>query len=165
MELSQVRSAGDCFELEYFQTENVYTTRAQLSDKHEIFAKFFIENKSALSIEKTENRVIMMNNRISLKRKGGFAMPDTKTVTVNGKKYPCKRYTTEELEETFSDCIVVLDDTRYKNMNLVSGILVDIFDISMKNKMREKYMEEGKNYDFLDLYPEPLLIGYKEFGL
>lgn len=87
------------------------------------------------------------------------------TINVDGKSYSSKRYSLKELEDLFSGRVVVLKDVIFKNMNLVSGILVNVCSLEEKNDMRLKIINEGKDYTVWDLSPEPLLIGYQEFRL
>ena len=82
---------------------------------------------------------------------------DMKTITFNGNQYECKMYSSEELYKMFHGYAVALEDTKTKDMNLVSGILVDVFDSDDRNLMREKYMIEGLDYSVWDLSPQPIL--------
>ena len=84
-----------------------------------------------------------------------------KTISFNGKQYECKRYSSEELHEMFRGYAVALEDTETKDMNLVSGVLVDVFDSYDRNLMREKYMIEGLDYSVWDLSPQPILAGFR----
>ena len=85
--------------------------------------------------------------------------PDMKTITFKGRQYECKRYSSEELHKMFHGYAVALENTKIKDMNLVSGVLVDVFDSDDRNIMREKYMIEGLEYSVWDLSPQPILVG------
>ena len=81
----------------------------------------------------------------------------TKTISVDGKTYECRRYTLQELQELFDGKVVVLDEAVIKNLDLVSRVLLDVCDTKTKNKVMEKYLLEGNSYTFWDFSPEPLL--------
>ena len=85
-----------------------------------------------------------------------------KTITFKDKQYECKRYSSEELHKMFHGYAVALEDTKTKDMNLVSGVLVDVFDSDDRNLMREKYLIEGLDYSVWDLSPQPILVGLRQ---
>ena len=85
------------------------------------------------------------------------------SININGKQYEKRRYTYDEIKKIFNGKVVVLDDACIENMNLVSGILVDAFNIEEKINRRKKYMIEGKKYTLWDLSPEPIIAGYREY--
>ena len=90
-------------------------------------------------------------------------MSDIKTINVDGKSYECKRYSFDELKNSFDGKVVVLEDAIYKDMNLVSGILLDVCDAKEKKKLRLSYLKSSdKNFTFWDFSPTPLLVSYRE---
>ena len=90
-------------------------------------------------------------------------MSDIKTITVDGKQYERRRYDYEELKRMFDGRVVILEDAVYKNMNPVSGILLDVCNANEKRKRRLEYLKSSdKKFTFWDFTPAPILIGYKE---
>ena len=85
------------------------------------------------------------------------------TIVFDGKSYECKRYSYEELKIMFDGKVVVLEDPVYKDMNLVSGVLLEVCDIKEKKNLRLKYLKSSdKNFTFWDFSQTPLLISYQE---
>ncbi|MBR1742437.1 MAG: hypothetical protein IJ733_11355 [Lachnospiraceae bacterium] len=90
-------------------------------------------------------------------------MQAIKTITVDDKQYECKRYTYEELSSMFYWKVVVLEDPIYKDMNLVSGILVEVGEPSEKDKLRIKCLKtKDRKLTVWSFSPAPILVGYKE---
>ena len=89
-------------------------------------------------------------------------MATSKTITVDGLQYDCKRYSYNDLKKMFDGKVVVLKDPEYKDMNLVSGILLDVCEESEINKRRLEYLKAPeKNLTLWDFSPAPILSGYR----
>ncbi len=115
-----------------------------------------------VSVKFSDGRYNFYNIVIEKVVKDSEKEPDMKTITFNGNQYECKRYSLKELEENFDGYVVVLEDAKLQDMELISGVLVDVITVEQKATVRKQYLLEGKKYTLWDLSPEPVFASYME---